>query len=164
MQVVMSLPPSQQSDEQVSRILHELLRSHWGHTAFRYVCDGPQIPTERTACRSCRAPVPDGGVTRCWSKPLYVPNLLDVGDFSVGTMAPQNRHLPVVLTSSSRPRRSLQVEAVTATLNKRDVLLILPTGGGKSITFQLPPLFLQGVTVVVCPLLALARDQVRESG
>lgn len=57
--------------------------------------------------------------------------------------------------------RSLQREAVEATLQGRDVLVILPTGGGKSVTFQLPPLVARGVTVVITPLLALARDQVQ---
>ncbi|KFM28682.1 ATP-dependent DNA helicase Q-like 3 [Auxenochlorella protothecoides] len=57
--------------------------------------------------------------------------------------------------------RSLQREAVEATLQGRDVLVILPTGGGKSVTFQLPPLVARGVTIVITPLLALARDQVQ---
>lgn len=57
-----------------------------------------------------------------------------------------------------RPR---QLEAIKATLAGIDVLLILPTGGGKSLTFQLPPLVTHQVTIVVTPLLALAYDQVQ---
>lgn len=56
--------------------------------------------------------------------------------------------------------RPLQLEAINAVLNQRDVVLILPTGGGKSLTFQLPPLVHGQLTVVITPLLALAKDQV----
>lgn len=56
--------------------------------------------------------------------------------------------------------RPLQREAVQATLEGKDSLIILPTGGGKSATFQLPPQLTNKITVVVSPLIALARDQV----
>jgi len=57
--------------------------------------------------------------------------------------------------------RSLQEEAVDAVLAGRDLLMILPTGGGKSLCYQLPSLMMDGVTVVVSPLIALMQDQVR---
>jgi ATP-dependent DNA helicase RecQ len=56
--------------------------------------------------------------------------------------------------------RPLQEEAVDAILAHRDLLMILPTGGGKSLCYQLPTLMMEGVTVVVSPLLALMHDQV----
>ena len=63
--------------------------------------------------------------------------------------------------------RPLQEEVVDAILNREDVLMILPTGGGKSLCYQLPTLLMEGITVVVSPLLALMHDQVvalRENG
>ncbi|WP_299414092.1 DNA helicase RecQ [uncultured Sulfitobacter sp.] len=57
-----------------------------------------------------------------------------------------------------RPGQEEIVEAVTAGEN---VLAIMPTGGGKSLCFQLPALMREGVTVVISPLIALMRDQVR---
>ncbi|MEA1918833.1 MAG: DNA helicase RecQ [Campylobacterota bacterium] len=56
--------------------------------------------------------------------------------------------------------REKQEEAVDAILQGQDLLMILPTGGGKSLAFQLPTLMMQGVTVVISPLIALMQDQV----
>ncbi|PLS20052.1 DNA helicase RecQ [Neptunicoccus cionae] len=57
--------------------------------------------------------------------------------------------------------RDGQKEVVDAVLAGENVLAIMPTGGGKSLCFQLPALCLDGVTVVISPLIALMRDQVR---
>ena len=54
-----------------------------------------------------------------------------------------------------------QAEIVEAVNTGRNVLAIMPTGGGKSLCFQLPALCREGVTVVISPLIALMRDQVR---
>ncbi|MCU0903294.1 MAG: DNA helicase RecQ [Tabrizicola sp.] len=54
-----------------------------------------------------------------------------------------------------------QAEIVEAVLQGRNTLAIMPTGGGKSLCFQLPALCREGVTVVISPLIALMRDQVR---
>ena len=56
--------------------------------------------------------------------------------------------------------RPLQEAVVDKILNGEDVLLILPTGGGKSLCYQLPALLMEGVVVVVSPLLALMQDQI----
>ena len=56
--------------------------------------------------------------------------------------------------------RPLQEEVINAILKSQDVLMILPTGGGKSLCYQLPTLILNGVSVVISPLLALMHDQV----
>ncbi|MHC0052167.1 DNA helicase RecQ [Actibacterium sp. D379-3] len=60
--------------------------------------------------------------------------------------------------SDFRPGQAEIVQAVTA---GRNTLAIMPTGGGKSLCFQLPALCRDGVTVVISPLIALMRDQVR---
>jgi ATP-dependent DNA helicase RecQ len=52
-----------------------------------------------------------------------------------------------------------QEQIIRAVLDGRDTLAVLPTGGGKSLTYQLPSLVLDGLTVVVSPLIALIRDQ-----
>ncbi|NER11491.1 ATP-dependent DNA helicase RecQ [Muriicola jejuensis] len=56
--------------------------------------------------------------------------------------------------------RGSQEEIINAVLEGRDVLAMLPTGGGKSICYQVPGLILDGVCIVVSPLIALIRDQV----
>jgi len=56
--------------------------------------------------------------------------------------------------------RPFQEEAVDAIVSGRDVMMILPTGAGKSLCYQLPSLLMDGVTVVVSPLLALMHDQI----
>src|SRR6056297_4320881 len=57
--------------------------------------------------------------------------------------------------------RSGQQEIVEAVAAGRNTLAIMPTGGGKSLCFQLPALVRDGVAVVISPLIALMRDQVR---
>src|SRR3954466_11712140 len=56
--------------------------------------------------------------------------------------------------------RPLQEDAIRASLAGRDSLVVLPTGGGKSLCYQAPAVVRGGLTVVVSPLIALMKDQV----
>src|SRR6185503_6004859 len=56
--------------------------------------------------------------------------------------------------------RPLQHEAMTAVLDGRDSVVVLPTGGGKSLCFQAPALVRPGLALVVSPLISLMKDQV----
>src|SRR4051812_5485197 len=56
--------------------------------------------------------------------------------------------------------RPVQRSAVDAVLAGRDVLVVMPTGGGKSAVYQVPALLIDGPTVIVSPLIALQLDQV----
>ena len=58
--------------------------------------------------------------------------------------------------------RSLQEDIINNCLEGNDTLALLPTGGGKSICFQVPGLILPGITIVISPLIALMKDQVEQ--
>ena len=97
---------------------------------------------------------------------LNLLNLLDSERKATIPMSPPQSWSPEKLrqviadTWGFRELRPFQHEAMGAILDRRDSLVVLPTGGGKSLCYQAPAVYRGGTTLVISPLIALMKDQV----
>jgi ATP-dependent DNA helicase RecQ len=118
-------------------------------------------PSSRVLPRSTEAPAV-GPAERPFGRPE--------GDKQASTSSPYFPRSPQTLLKSIFGYDTfwpLQAEIIDNVLARRDTLAVMPTGGGKSLCYQLPALIFDGLTVVVSPLIALMQDQVdqlREMG
>ena len=78
------------------------------------------------------------------------------------SIAPQNKDLRVALEQyfGFSEFKGTQEQAIVSLLSGRDTFVIMPTGGGKSLCYQLPAMMLEGCAIVVSPLIALMKNQV----
>ena len=134
-----------------------------------------KAPRDRVsiAIESCGSPFhtsPDGGFRDFVIRPVFVPALFateqsfDLCRRAVTTATYQQASLPLrmFLRSVFRKRefRPMQGEAIFNALRQNDCVVLLPTGAGKSIIYQLAGLLMPGLTLVVDPIIALIEDQV----
>jgi ATP-dependent DNA helicase RecQ len=118
---------------------------------------GNRYADARTQLLSCRPP-PLGGLLQTWDPDDERPPVR----YSAG-VTPDSALDPAAALQSvfGFPAfREGQAHVVHRLLDGKSVLAIFPTGGGKSLCYQLPALLLDGVTVVVSPLIALMKDQI----
>src|SRR5207248_8245316 len=96
---------------------------------------------------------PTSGMMEAWQETPAMPSTQDSWSLA---------DLQEVITRhwGFRDFRPLQEQAMRSVLDGRDSLVVLPTGGGKSLCYQAPAVLRGGTTVVVSPLIALMKDQV----
>ncbi len=106
---------------------------------------------------------PAPGVNMSVPKPALIGATPDIVPAAPTASAPglQSRALEMLKnTFGFAEFLSLQWEVIHRVLQRKHTLVVMPTGGGKSLCYQLPALLLEGLTVVISPLVALMRDQV----
>lgn len=91
-------------------------------------------------------------------KKLYVSNILNEELPKLKRPEKLNKLLKDVF--GLKEFREGQLDIINATLDSKDCLVIMPTGGGKSLTYQLPSLISSGISIIISPLLALIQNQV----
>ncbi|RAL50698.1 hypothetical protein DM860_015845 [Cuscuta australis] len=129
------------------------VRSNGCSTSSSHRCPPSFIDCESTVTRGSVSSL-SSKLTSCTSinedKTLTYEELQQLDDIELAN----------VVVFGNRSFRPLQHKACQAILQKRDCFILMPTGGGKSLCYQLPAILQPGVTVVVSPLLSLIQDQI----
>ena len=132
-----------------------------GADALVYRVDGTARRCRSVARRrspACTAAPPTGGSWRSTSRRRLGPAVAAPGAIVARPMDPRESLHAIFGFEEFRPG---QAEAVAAALADRDALVVMPTGSGKSLCYQLPALMRDDLTLVVSPLVSLMQDQVQ---
>jgi ATP-dependent DNA helicase RecQ len=123
---------------------------------YRRICDWMGEPFDETLL----PPLPRGEIDQILAEHTLTKSIFTPDEFETAVLP----HLLAVLKAmwGSESFRGKQLEIIREVMTGNDVLALLPTGAGKSLTFQLPALLRPGLTIVVSPLVALIRDQVQK--
>ncbi|MBA0619079.1 hypothetical protein Godav_028320, partial [Gossypium davidsonii] len=107
----------------------------------------------------CRSSVTEGSISG--QKQFFSTSMGGNGTLSYDELqALDDVELANVVIFGNRSFRALQRQACKASLAKRDCFILMPTGGGKSLCYQLPATLKPGITLVISPLLSLIQDQI----
>jgi ATP-dependent DNA helicase RecQ len=116
----------------------------------------PKPPRRKRSSHQARSPPSTRSSFPTPSKVVEEGSLLDVPDATIELCE------DILRTKFGFPSfRPMQRNVVASVLLRQDTLVVMPTGGGKSLCYQLPALAFQGLSIVVSPLVALQQDQVR---